>query len=331
MKTYNEKHIRELKRTKEFIDSYTSFAIVGHKEPDGDCLCSQLTTASLLSKLGKRSVLLSPGPFVRPEIMHLEQEFHSSLETGIRETGVSPEAAIIVDCSTAERIGDLGKELEGTPSCVIDHHASGDSFGRARFVDPDAPSVTLMIFQLYRFLRVRLEKEDAQLLMFGLCTDTGYFRHLGKNGADAFRVSADLVECGASAKETFHDMYGNRSLQSRTLLGLLLSRTESYFDGRFLLTYETLEDTGKYGRRNRDSDSLYQQLQAVAGCEGIALIREESETESSVGLRSLHDLDVGALAQRLGGGGHRNAAGYSVKGRVSEIRSALLEELEREL
>ncbi len=329
MKQYFERHSRELERIRGFLKSHTSFAVVGHREPDGDCLCSQLVVASLLSKLGKDSVPLSPGPFVRPEIMHLESSFYSSLSDAVDSTGIRPEATIIVDCSTGERIGNLADEVGDLPTCVIDHHTAGDSFGAVQFVDAGAPSVTYIVYRLMQFLEIRPDESDAHLLMFGLSTDTGFFRHLGRNSADVFRATADLIELGASPKTTFHDMYGNRSLESRRLLALLISRTESYFEGRLLITCETLEDTERFGRQNRDSDSLYQQLQSVAGCEGVALIREESATESSVGLRSLHDLDVGALAKQLGGGGHKNAAGYSVNGRASDVKTELLKELER--
>ena len=119
-------------------------------------------------------------------------------------------------------------------------------------------------------------------------------------------------------------MYGGKTLKSRLYVGELLSRAYAAIDEKLIITYETEKDLEEYGKANRDSDAIYQQLQSVEGVEAIVLLRYDSQDEISVGLRSKLYADVGALAGNYGGGGHKNAAGFTFKGTVKDIESRLI-------
>ena len=306
----------------DFIRNHDKFFILGHNEPDGDCLGSQMGIAALLKKMGKNVSLYSPGPFRRPEIQEYEKLFAERFPAGSKIPG----AVLIMDCSTLERIGDgLKEDIKDLPAGVIDHHAAGDDFGEVRWIAPEAPAVTLMVFKLFQTLGVPLDKEDADALFLGLATDTGYFRHLDENQEKAFVIASELVKAGTNPKAIFQKMNGGRTLESRILLGRLLARTQSHAKGKILVTYETLEEKRSFGPENRDSDILYQQLQGTRNTEVIILIREETEGTRSVGLRSLNYIDVGALAGRMGGGGHPRAAGFNTEKTRQEIVKELLE------
>ena len=295
-----------------FLSRYDSYAIIGHEEPDGDCLCSQLALARFLTRRGKSAVCYTPGPFVRPEVMRFSGDFSS----GPIEQA---QAAVIVDCSTLERIGRDADEIADLPVAVIDHHSSGDRFGEASHIDPSAPSVTYMILDIIERSGDRLDAVDADILFFGLCTDTGFFRHLDTNSPPVFDAASRLVAAGASPKKTFAEMYGERSLASRQLLGRLLDRAEPRYDGRLLVTWETEADVEEFGKEARDSDTLYQQLLGVRECDVVVLVRAEDEQTCSVGLRSFRHVDVGKVAKHFGGGGHSKAAGFARKATVAEL------------
>ncbi|MFP4563780.1 MAG: DHH family phosphoesterase [Spirochaetia bacterium] len=308
----------------EFIRSNNAFLILGHREPDGDCLASQLVLRNLLTSLGKEACALSPGPFVRPEVLDLEDDFADPAPFIARgEAGDS--AVIVVDSSTPERLADLEPLLRGRPTAVVDHHASGVPFGDVRFVEKDAPSTTFLVFRIAKSIGYTLTEKDAELLLFGLCTDTGFFRHVKEKSGPTFSAAAELTEAGGSPSKVFHLMYGNRPLESRRLLGKLLLRASSHFGGRLLYTYEELADTAGRGFVIRDSDTLYQLLQTTRGVEVVVLIREEKPGECSVGLRSRPSVDVGAAARDFGGGGHAQAAGFSWFGTREEIQARILE------
>jgi phosphoesterase RecJ-like protein len=221
--------------------------------------------------------------------------------------------------------------VDHLPSIVIDHHASGKPFGHVRYIDPGAPSVTYLIQHVIETMGDTPNAEEAQLILFGLCTDTGFFRHLSKNSAPVFQAVARLVEAGADPNKAHFMMHGGRTLSSRVLLGRLLARAVPRFDGAVITTYETFEDIQELGTESRDSDALYQTLQAVAGCRAVALVRQETRDECSVGLRSNDELDVGGIARSFGGGGHPKAAGFSSRGTVDQVTRLVMEALRREL
>ncbi|MDR0316482.1 MAG: bifunctional oligoribonuclease/PAP phosphatase NrnA [Treponema sp.] len=307
-----------------FITSGSRFIIAGHKEPDGDCVGSQLALCSALRRLGKTVIPCSSGPFKRTEVQRYEDQFLSA--PGEREKIGAQ--VIVLDCSMLSRLGDLAPHLEGLPLAIIDHHAAGEIFPSSPelpvFLDPHAPSSTFMVFSLIEALGLSVSKEEADLLLLGLCTDTGFFRHLDEGGAETFFIAAKMLQSGASPKKEFQAINGGKSLNSRILMGHILSRAESLYNGRLIFTYETLEDTRRFGLEGRDSDSLYQLLQSVAGMEAIVIVREETPDRCTVGLRSRDSLDVAAIAAAFGGGGHRNAAGASVAGTLSDVKEMVI-------
>ena len=315
----------------DFIGMYKTFFILGHEEPDGDCLGSQKALASVLNRTGKTAVLCSPGPFDRPEIKEVESAFAKSISeatgmAGLDTDGPIPETAavIIADCSTPERIGaGFAADIEGIPTAVIDHHASGEPFGDVSFVNGGSPSTTILVYQLMKELKLEPTPEEAEDLLFGFLTDTGYFRHLDTDAADSMLLAAELAGFGASLKDLYFRMYGGRKLNSKVLTGRVLSRAVPLFGGRCISIYETLEEKGRFGAENRDSDTIYSQLLAVENCEAVIFVREEAEGECSVSLRSRNRIDVGAVAKSFGGGGHKNAAGFVWKGSRAEVTEKL--------
>jgi phosphoesterase RecJ-like protein len=311
----------------DFIRQGNKFLVAGHKEPDGDCVGSQLALVSVLRRLGKEAVACSAGPFKRTEIAVYAPLFTDRPDEKDREGA----RVIIVDCSGRDRTGDLEPFLKGLPAAVIDHHASGAYAadpaalpGDVHFLDIAAPSVTFMILGIIEALGLVPSGEEARFLFFGLCTDSGFFRHIDNQGAETFARASRLIAAGASPKIAFQDIHGGKSLDSRILIGLVLARTQSYFDGRLLLSVEEYEDIRRFGLEGRDSDSLYQLLQAVRGCEAIVIIRQETPDHCTAGLRSRDAVDVAAIAAQFGGGGHKNAAGCSMDGTIDELKPKIL-------
>jgi phosphoesterase RecJ-like protein len=314
-------------RVLHFLEDHNAFLVVGHTEPDGDCIASQLTLVRWLRRRGKRAVALSEGPFDRPEVAAFAREFSIAPDGDFPD----PDAVVVIDCSALERTGELSRLAEGLPSLVVDHHASGSSFGDVRLVDPGTPATTLLVYDLIVRAGDRLVAEDADLLLFGFCTDTGFFRHLDPESAPSLRKVAGLLEAGASPRRVYRAIYSGRRLGQAKLLGRMLERVESHCGGRVLLTWQDLEDRRRAGEEARGSAELYTLLQMVGGSEIVVMVKEEAEHSCSVGLRSSGGFDVGHLAQSLGGGGHRPAAGYVEDGTIEEVKDRLLERLHREL
>jgi len=311
-----------------FLKRYSAYIIVGHKEPDGDCVGSQLALASFLRRQGKKAVPLSAGPFTRTEIAAYETSFGQSLEGLALEEGST--AVVVLDCSSVSRIGAIAQLLPaGLPLAIIDHHASGQvdegDAPAVSLVCPSAPAVTYLVQLLIEEAGERPSTEEAELLLFGLCTDTGFFRHLDLGSGPVFAAAARLVEAGASPKRAFDMMNGGKPFASRKLMGELLSRAETHYDGKLIVTSMGLEDQERYGLVGRDSDMLYQLLMTVAGMEVAVVVRQESPSDCTVGFRSRKLVDVAAIAATFGGGGHRLAAGLHIAGQAEDIKARMVE------
>jgi phosphoesterase RecJ-like protein len=308
----------------DFIGGGTKFLVAGHKEPDGDCVGSQLALSSALKRLGKEAIPCSAGPFKRTEVMPYGDRFLAAPGEKEREGA----RVILLDCSSSSRAGDLAECLKGLPLAIIDHHVAGQDPGEAEhsllYLDAQAPSVTFMTLDLIEALGLRLTREEAELLFFGLCTDTGFFRHVDSQGAETFEYAARLIRAGANPKEAFHAINGGKTLASRKLLGIQLFRSEAFFDGKLILTSEKYEETQQFGLEGRDSDNLYQLLQSINGVEAVAIIRQETPEKCTLGFRSRDKVDVAQVALRFGGGGHKNAAGASLTGTIDALQSQVL-------
>ncbi|MFP4373792.1 MAG: DHH family phosphoesterase [Spirochaetaceae bacterium] len=312
----------------EFLSSHRTYYLISHTEPDGDCLASSLALGHYLERAGKRVKHYNEGPFVRAEIRELAGLFRETLSE--EEIGADEDpAAVVLDCSTRERVGSLGEALDAVPVGVIDHHAAGEPFGDIVYVDAEAPSTSILVQGAIEGAGCEPDREEAELILFGLSTDTGFFRHLDVGSGRTFRAVARLVDLGASPKDTFNRMNGGKTLAARKLLGRLLERVETAAGGKIALTYETRADTAEFGRENRDSDTLYQLLMGTRKCSVIALIREEDERTCTGSLRSSDDTDVSRVAKSFGGGGHMRAAGFMIEESLAEtcdrVRDALLD------
>lgn len=309
-----------------FIDSHSAFVIAGHKEPDGDCIASCLALDELLRLKGKKTVLLSAGPFKKTETKTYEHLFKTEFDDiqNITDYGL-----IITDCSSKDRIGELNIAKLDFDTFIIDHHKTSDPSGENCIVDASAPAAAYLVQQLFEAVHGEVTKTAAEILFFGLSTDSGFFRFLESNSADVFMAAARLISKGANPKKTYNLMTGGKSFSSRKLLGKQLDHAEAYFDGKLIITYETMEDTLAYGQNGRDSDALYQNLLAIEGVEAIVNIKQETEEQCTIGFRSREQVDVSSVATCFGGGGHKNASGASCKAVIKELIPQILQEFQK--
>lgn len=319
----------------DFLQRYSTYLLISHAEPDGDCLSSSLALGRILESRDKQVRHFNPGPFIRSEIRSFEPFFTQDPKAlaapGTGECGSQACGVVVLDCSTAERIGDFAGRIEEHPVAVIDHHAAREDFGDVTYIDSRAASTSYLILQVAHSLGYELDGETADHILFGLCTDTGYFRHLDTGAGPALRAAAELAEAGASPMDAFDRMFGGKTFASRQLNARLLSRAQPIMQGAGYITWETADDTAEFGRDNRDSDTLYQLLLGTKGTRLVALLREEPEDGCSGSLRSNDDTDVAAIAKAFGGGGHTRAAGFDVEQSLERTKERLLPYLESAL
>ncbi|MDD4301401.1 MAG: DHH family phosphoesterase [Sphaerochaeta sp.] len=306
------------------------FVVIGHVSPDGDCLSSQMAMNSMLLKMGKTVHMANAGPFDRSEISHLRSDFLNHIDDELKQRDP---LIVVVDCSSPERIGHLADEIEGLTTVVFDHHSSGEQFGTYRYIVPRSVSTTLIIMQLYKALDVEISQEIAEHLFFGFATDSGFFRFINAYRGETLRLAAELVDLGVSPNVMNDRMTGGKSFGYIKYLGKLIDRSESLFDGKVMISSSCLEDSKQYITTDKPSDSLYTMLLSVQGVEVVLFFKELEGGRTEVGFRSSHQssINVGALAESFGGGGHKKAAGATVNKPIQETRKLLLEAVEKML
>lgn len=316
---------------KTFIDKHDFFLIIGHKEPDGDCISSCLGIAAIIKNFKKDYQLLSAGPFKRNEIMPYESLFTDTM-TFLDENERKATGLIITDCSEMHRLGDIDGDLKGLDTFIIDHHKTSEvSENATGYINPNSPSCAYLIQLFYEKLIGPIPEETAKILFLGICTDTGFFRFLTSTPESVNLLSAvsRLVSYGANPKTTYNEINNGKPYSTRKLLGILLSRAERYLDGRLIITYETLEDTKKWGTEGRDSDALYQLLLSTKGAQVAVFLRQDTLTTCTGGFRSQDKVDVSVVAAKFGGGGHKNASGMSTEGKIDTLLPAIIKEFAR--
>ena len=316
---------------RDFIDRHDFFYICGHKEPDGDCICSCIALGMLVQKKGKEFQLLSAGPFKRTEIKRYEDRFSPSMRF-LSEEERKKSALIITDCSEYARLGDIDGDMRNLDTCVIDHHKTASApEGALCIIDSSSPAACAIVQLLYESVVGCIPKDAAEILFTGLCTDTGFFRFLESDSAEVFKAASRLVDAGANPRATYDFITGGKPYTTRKLLGSALSRAERYLDGKLIVTSETTDDTQKWGAEGRDSDALYTLLLASEKTLAVVFVRQESEHSCTIGFRSRGNVDVSAIAAKFGGGGHKNASGASSSGKIDTLIPQIVKEFARVL
>lgn len=319
-----------------FVQKHETFIIAGHKEPDGDCIACTLGVSYILEHFEKPFILLNAGPFKRTEIKAFAPRFKQALpfltQAERNECGL-----IIVDCSEISRLGEIEGDINGFDTFIIDHHKTALSSKRDSIeeentiIDPSAPAAACIVQQLYEAIIGTPSKEHAHTLFFGMATDTGFFRYLNEHDNTVFEAASRLTKAGVSPRFIYQEMTGGKPWNTRKLLAIMLDRAERHCNGKLVVTWERMEDTKNYGQEGRDSDALYTLMLSTEGVEAVLFLRQETEHSCTAGFRSKDTCDVSAIASLFGGGGHKNAAGASIEGRVETLLPSIIKEFAKVL
>jgi phosphoesterase RecJ-like protein len=236
---------------------------------------------------------------------------------------VGERVLLAVDCANERRIGPEPDPVERAKLVVdVDHHHDNSRFGDLNLIVDDASSTAEIVRDILRVLGVPLTPAIAEALYVGLVTDTGRFQYTNTT-PKALRLAAELVEAGADVHGVFRHVYETVQFAKLKLLARALERARLFEGGRLVVSYLLKDDFSAVGAEEPYSEGIIDSLRAVEHSEMVALIREPPRNEGParrVSLRSSHDeVDVSAIARKVGGGGHRQAAGFSSELTIGEI------------
>jgi phosphoesterase RecJ-like protein len=237
---------------------------------------------------------------------------------------------VAVDCANARRLGQDPGLLDRAKLVVdVDHHHDNTRFGSSNLVVAEASSTAEIVRDVLWELGVGLTPEIAEALYVGLVTDTGRFQY-SNTTPKAFRLAAELVEAGADVHGIFRNVYETVQFAKLKLLARALDRAQLYEGGQLLISHLLRGDFEEVGAVEPYSVGIIDYLRQAVGALLVALIREppsDGGPTRRVSLRSsLDEVDVSAVARKAGGGGHRQAAGFSSERSVEEISEFIRQE-----
>ncbi len=310
----------ELAAVAEAIRSHDRFLLVTHENPDGDALGSLLGMKLALDVLGKDAVMYLGGATDLPaeyDFLPLG-ELRRELPADARER-----VLLALDCANASRMSAAAGLLGEVPLSIdVDHHHDNTRFGDVSVVVADASSTGEIVRDLLRELGVGLTAAIAEALYVAVVTDTGRFQYTNTT-PKALRLAAELVEAGVDVHRVFRGIYESVEFAKLKLVGRVLDRAQVYEGGGLVVSHLTRADFVDLGVGEEYAEGVIDYLRAVDGAQMAAIIREPPdppEAPRRVSLRSSSDeLDVSAIARQRGGGGHRQAAGFSSSESIAEI------------
>jgi bifunctional oligoribonuclease and PAP phosphatase NrnA len=292
-----------------------SFLVCSHSRPDGDAVGSMLAVGMLLEKMGKRADLVAAD---RVPNIYRTLPGAESIRFAMRVSGPY-DAVIVLECDGLERTGLSG--LEPFFLVNIDHHSTGRNFAGLNWIDRGAASVGELVFRLIKASGITVTREMATCLYVTVLTDTGGFCY-GGTRASTFALARELVEAGADPIEIARDIYFSTATAKLLLLGAALSSLRR--EGRLAWLSVTHQDMIRTCAADEDCEGIVNYAVSISGVEAAAFLRELPEGRIRVSLRSKGRVDVSAIADLLGGGGHESAAGLTLDGPLPKALEEIL-------
>src|SRR5271170_2078725 len=309
-----------LDRVLQEIRARRRFVVTSHARPDGDGIGSALACGQILRVMGKDAeVVMHDGvPRIYQNLPFAERVIQS-------DDVPANDAVVLLECDSLRRTG-----LDGLEQCFlinIDHHVSGRNFAHINWIDSTVMATAELVYRLARRACVPVDRDIATCLYTGLMTDTGSFMFEGTN-EHTFSVARELVLAGADPALCARHIYFGHSTAKMRLLGAAL--TSLHREGPLAWIWVTQDQMQHFGAREEDCEGLVNYALAIGDVQVAILFRELPDSRYRISLRSKGAVNVSAVAEHFGGGGHKCASGCSLDGPLAVAVSRVVDRLHAE-
>lgn len=306
-----------LERVLQEIRGRQRFVVTSHARPDGDGIGSALACGQILRVMGKDSqVVMHDG------VPRIYQNLPFADRVVQADAVPENDAVVLLECDSTRRT-----LLQGLEECFlinIDHHASGRNFANVNWIDSSVMATAELVYRMARRACVPIDREIATCLYTALMTDTGSFMFEGTN-EHTFTVARELVLAGADPAQCARPIYFGHSAAKMRLLGAALSNLHR--EGALAWIWVTQDQMQSFGAREEDCEGLVNYALSIADVLVAIFLRELPEGRFRVSLRSKGEVNVSAVAEHFGGGGHRCASGFSIEGPLAAAVSQVVDRL----
>ncbi|GAC1542180.1 MAG: bifunctional oligoribonuclease/PAP phosphatase NrnA [Myxococcales bacterium] len=323
-----------LPRAVEALRAARRVLLTMHRGPDGDALASALGLAAALRELGREVTVYNP------DELPYNFRFLAGAAEVVRSLPADAafDATVATDSGSAER---LGPEVPGPGRrgvfINLDHHITTQPFGDVNYVDPHAAAVGVLVYKIIHGLGHKLSRASAECIYASILADTGCFKY-SSTDPECLRIAAEMLEAGVDPWEMTMRVYEQQPLARMKLLADVLGTLAVSPGGKLATITITNAMLARTGTHLDLTDGFINYARSIDGVEVAAALREPAPSGEEdgtgawgVSFRSRGKVDVAAIAQRFGGGGHRNAAGCRLKGDEAQVRAQLAIEIERAL
>jgi bifunctional oligoribonuclease and PAP phosphatase NrnA len=315
-----------LSQVVELIENKQVFGITTHVRPDGDGIGSSLGLCWLLRSLGKSAEVI-----VRDSIPIAYQQLPGAGEIRIvPEIDCEYDAVFVIECSDINRPGI--RKLENQFTVNIDHHTTCEHFGSINWIDATASAVGEMIYNLCKAIGGRVTKEIAECVYLALVTDTGSF-HFPNTTERTLKVASELVKVGVKPAQISEAVYNSYPWSRVALMSKVLATVQRSPSGKVAWMRQTLEMVEDADSVEGDNSGFVNIPLSAKEVEAVVYMREVRPNGYRVSFRSKGDINVARIAEKFGGGGHKNAAGCRIEGDWDDCErklvSVLIEAVEK--
>lgn len=302
--------------TARFLLEHDHYAILSHRRPDGDTTGSSAALCLGLWLLGKTAYVLE-----NPEISPRFAWLHRGLTRKAAEEG---DVIVSVDVASPSLIPAPYQSLVGKIALRIDHHGSATSFTDMELVEPGSASCAELIWDVLKLMGVKADQRIAEAVYVGTSTDTGCFRYANTN-AHTFETAAACAAAGARIYELNQELFETNTLARLKMQGWIVDHMKMLAGGTMAICAIPIGVEEELGVTPDDMDNISSFPRTVAGVCVAATLRETAEGDTKISVRAVPGYDAARVTEKFGGGGHKGAAGASLKMPIGEAAKVVEE------
>lgn len=301
-------------------------ALLCHARPDGDCLGGACALKLALEKTGAKAVVCSSDPV--PDKFKFLLEINNVIGDLDLLNVDRSWALVAVDCADVARISEGSRFRQHKNTYNIDHHVSNVQYANSNYV-VDCAANCQNIYTIIKELGVEVDKEIADLLMLGLVTDTGFFRHKNTT-SETLDIASELLKKGADLNLIGYKTFREQSKQRAKLFGTVMSKIRYFLNDRFAILTISKKELEASGAKTDETEGFIDFVMGIDTVEVGACLMEISQNKYKISFRS-KEADVNAVASTFGGGGHVLASGCQISGEYEEVVDKITFSVSREL
>lgn len=298
--------------------------IASHVQPDGDNIGSILALGLALKKIGKKIYILKsdsvPSDYLFLPNVDVIRDYDDELEIDL---------LITLDSSDENRLGKNKVLLERAKFIInIDHHISNTNFGHINIVDSSAAATGELVYKIVKKMDISIDKDIGTCIYTAISSDTGSFMY-DNTTSETHEIISELLSLGIDKSNININLYQNRSIERTMLFIKSLETLNLYFDNKVAVvkvTRNMLEDSGA---KMEDTEGVVSFMREIAPVEIAILLKEFNENEIKVSMRSKRFVDVAAICDTFGGGGHIRAAGCTINFSMDYSEELILNEIKK--